>query len=579
MKLHRRAVFRQVKPYVRQNRWSVVLVVAVGCLSVPLALVSPKLFQLLVDQVMVQGRLDRLAPVAAGLLGAYGLRLLLDGAGLYAGNRLLNRFTYTLRTRIWEKYTRLSYSSFLEKEAGDWKLRMMEDVDCLGSFIKDQVADYVYNLLLVGVTLAAALWIHPLLTALCLLALPLVFGVNRWLGTGTGRVNEETRRVTEEYAASTHSSLQFWKEIKAQGAEERFIARFNAYRDRLAELGYRWARYWGFQEVFNDFKANYLTKVMVYVIGAFFVIDGRLTVGTLLMFAEYFALLFTGLDAVNSKNAALRANGPYYRRAFETLSLPEQPEGAAHPVLSGRVEADRLCFGYTPDKPVLREVSLELEPGEYVAVVGPSGCGKTTLMKLLLGLYDPDRGQVRLDGTPLEALSREALYSQVGVVMQDSYLFDMSLRDNLRLGRPEASDEELLEACGRAGIRSFVEGLPRGLDTVVGERGVKLSGGQKQRLAIARALLTRPKLLIFDEATSALDRISETAVLESLRGLEGNTTLLVISHRPATVLRAGRVVVMREGRIVDSGTREELAARSPFYQALERAEGRTPGVL
>lgn len=573
MKLRRTAVFRQIMPYAIQTKWSVLLILITSCVSVPVALISPKFFQILVDQVMSQGRLRMLYVVIGGLLAVYGIRFVLDGINLYAGNRLLNHFTFTLRTQIWTKYTRLSYPDFIQKEAGDWKMRLMEDVDSLGSFIKDQVADYLYNLLLVAVTLTAALWIHPLLTGLCLLIIPLVFFINRWISKGTGQVNEDTRRVTEQYATSTHNSLQFWKEIKAQGAEKTFISRFDAFRDKLAELGYRWARYWGFQEVFNDFKANYLTKVMVYVIGAFFVIKGQLTVGTLLMFAEYFALLFTGLDAVNSKNAALRANAPYYRRAFETLSLPEQPEGGACPVLSGGVEADGLYFSYDLTKTVLRDVSLRLSPGEYVAVVGPSGCGKTTLAKLLLGLYDPDGGRVSFDGIPLRDICREALYSQVGVVMQDSYLFDMSLRDNLRLGRPDASDEALLEACGRANVRSFVESLPQGLDTVIGERGVKLSGGQKQRLAIARVLLTNPKLLIFDEATSSLDRVSEAAILDSLRGLEGNTTLLVISHRPATVLRAAKVAVMSEGRITDMGTRQELAARNPFYRALEQAEG------
>lgn len=572
MKLRRTAVFRQIKPYAMQTKWSVLLILVTSCVSVPVALISPKFFQILVDQVMAQGQLQLLYVVMGGLLAVYGIRFVLDGLNLYAGNRLLNHFTFTLRTQIWTKYTRLSYRDFIQKEAGDWKMRLMEDVDSLGSFIKDQVADYLYNLLLVAVTLAAALWIHPLLTGLCLLIIPLVFFINRWIGKGTGQVNEDTRRVTEQYATSTHNSLQFWKEIKAQGAEKTFIGRFDAFRDKLAELGYRWARYWGFQEVFNDFKANYLTKVMVYVIGAFFVIKGQLTVGTLLMFAEYFALLFTGLDAVNSKNAALRANAPYYRRAFETLSLPEQPEGSACPALSGGVEAEGLYFSYDLTKTVLQDVSLGLSPGEYVAVVGPSGCGKTTLAKLLLGLYDPDGGRVSFDGIPLRDICREALYSQVGVVMQDSYLFDMSLRDNLRLGRPDASDQDLLEACGRANVRSFVESLPQGLDTVIGERGVKLSGGQKQRLAIARVLLTNPKLLIFDEATSSLDRVSEAAILDSLRGLEGNTTLLVISHRPATVLRAAKVAVMSGGRITDMGTRQELAARNPFYRALERAE-------
>lgn len=253
MKLRRREVFRQVRPYAVRTKWSVLAILITSLASVPASLISPQFFQILVDQVMVQGRMERLYVVAGGLLGVFGLRLLLDGIGLYAGNRLLNHFTFTLRTQIWGKYTRLSYPDFQQKEAGDWKMRIMEDVDCLGSFIKDQVADYLYSLLLVGVTLAASLWIQPLLTGLCLLIIPPVFLINRWIGKGTGRVNEDIRQVTQQYATSTHSSLQFWKEIKAQGAERTFISRFDAFRDRLARLGYRWARYWGFQEDIQRF--------------------------------------------------------------------------------------------------------------------------------------------------------------------------------------------------------------------------------------------------------------------------------------------------------------------------------------
>lgn len=300
-----------------------------------------------------------------------------------------------------------------------------------------------------------------------------------------------------------------------------FIGRYRAYRKRLAELGYRWIRYWLYAEIFNDFKANYLTKVLVYIIGSFFVIRGRITVGQLILFGEYFSMLFSSLDAVSSRNAQLRTNAPYYSRVFETLSLAREADGENERPLLGEVEAADIRYGYTPEEPVLQDVSLRLEPGGYIALVGHSGCGKTTLAKLLLLLYHPDAGSIRYERREASELRRRVLYRHTGMVMQDSYLFNMSIRENLLIAREDATEAELLDACGKASIREFVEGLPKGLDTEIGERGVRLSGGQRQRLAIARALLREPRLLLFDEATSSLDKMSEDRVNEARPGSRG----------------------------------------------------------
>lgn len=195
-----------------------------------------------------------------------------------------------MRTDIWNAYQRLPLATFEKEKPGDWKMRLMDDVDSLGSFIKDQVVDYLFHIVTIAVTLVLTLRMSWLMTLLCSLTVPLVFLLNAWIGRGTGKVNEDIRNVSQNYASFTHDSLQYWKEIKIQHAEETFIGRYRIYRKRLADLGYRWIRYWLYAEIFNDFKANYLTKVLVYIIGSFFVIRGQITVGQLILFGEYFSL-------------------------------------------------------------------------------------------------------------------------------------------------------------------------------------------------------------------------------------------------------------------------------------------------
>lgn len=387
------------------------------------------------------------------------------------------------------------------------------------------------------------------------------------------KVNEEIRQVNEKYYSSTHSSLQFWREIKAQNTEEAFIERFVRFRRKLAKLGLRSIRYWAYTEVFNDFKANYLTKVLVYIIGAFFLIRGELTVGVLIMYAEYFSMLFSALDSVNSKRAALKINAPYYQRIFETLSFPEEEDESRIEVnISGRVAIRDLCFGYQEGKEVLHHVDLTVDPGDYIAVIGKTGCGKTTLAKLLLGLYTPQEGEITFDGINLQDICRENFYEQIGVVMQDSYLFNISIRENLLLYKENATEEELSSACRKANIYDFIAGLPEGYDSIIGERGVKLSGGQKQRLAIAGALLKSPKLIIFDEATSSLDRESEEIIHHSINEISKDTTVIVITHKPAAVLRARKIVAMEDGIITAAGSHEELMQNNTLYQKLVEAD-------
>ena len=575
MKINRISVLRQIKGYALPLKGPILMLVLISAAAIPVALISPRFFQILLDDVLAKKSMEQFGVVVFGLLGVYLIRFILDGGNLFFGNRLLNTFTLKLRSDVFGKYQSAPYAFLEQKDIGDLKMRVMDDVDSLGSFIQSQVVAYFFSLLMIVFSLAMCLRINWQMTLYCLAIIPIVFLINWLIGHGTKKVNEDIRRVNEEYYTSTHNSLQFWREIKAQNAEQTFIDRFKHYRVVLAKLGLRSIRYWAFSEIFNDFKANYLTRVLVYIAGAFFVIRGQLTVGVLIMFAEYFAMLFGALDTVNNKNVELRVNAPYYKRVFETLDFPQ--ESSFHETgdrkkrevnISGDITVSNLGFGYREGQTVLSNVNFAVTGGETIAVIGKTGCGKTTLAKLLLGLYEPEKGDIFYDGVPLAEIDKESLYAQIGVVMQDSFLFDMTIRENLMLAKADADENELSAACARANILNFIRSLPGGFDTVIGERGVKLSGGQKQRLCIARVLLKQPGVIIFDEATSALDRESEDIINASINEIARDTTVIVIAHKPATVLRAKRVVVMEDGKIIDAGTHDELAVRNEFYKKL-----------
>lgn len=567
--MKRITILRQIKEYIIKQKMSAIFLVFVSLISVPLAFITPKVFQIFIDDVLDKKNIRMFGAVVIALIGIYIARLILDTVNLHCSNKLLNSFTFSIRKNIWLKYTKISFLKYESMNFGDLKMRFVDDVDSLGGFLKSQVVDYVCSLLLAVISLGLTLYINAKMTLICIGIIPVIFLISHFIGTGLGKVNEEIRQVNDRYYSFTHNSLQFWRETKAHNAEGEFISRFKSFRKTLAKLGYKNIRFWFFSEIFNDFKSNYLSKVFIYIVGAFFVANGELSVGMLMMYAEYFAMLFNSLDAAYSKNVEIKMSMPYYKRIFEVLSLRQKSEcEKLSAAIKGDIEIKNVSFSYNSNQQVLNNIDLKIIAGEYLAIIGKSGCGKTTLAKLLLCLYEPTGGEILLDGINISKIKSEVLHSQIAVVMQDSYFFNSTIRENLYLAKENASDEELLAACRQANILEFIESLPLKLDTVIGERGVKLSGGQKQRLSIARAVLRDAKIIILDEATSSLDKISEDYILDSLHKISNSRTIILISHKPSAMSRADKLVIMDEGGIVAYGTHSQLIKTNEFYGSL-----------
>ena len=400
-------VLRNIKQYIHPIRWSITTLVILSLISLPISLISPRFFQMLVDEVMYQKNGSIFWAVVLGMLSIFILRLILDSISLKLNNQVHNSFVYQLRKAVFDKYKKTPVSFIEKKEVGELKMRMMDDIDVLGNFIGDQIVSYIYGILLLLFTIAASVRISWQMTLFCFIILPIVFIVDSLIGNGTRRINEQIRDVNSKYYTSTYNSLQFWREIKAQGSEQLFIERFSGFRAVLAKLGVKSIRFWAYREVFSDFKSNYLTKVLVYIIGAFFVAKNQISVGTLIMFSEYFSMLFSSLESLNAKRIALKTNAPYYERVFDTFSFPEESKDTFDlKTLKKGIRLNNVCFSYSEKAPVLNEINLEINKGDYVAIVGKTGCGKTTLAKLLLGLYETQSGDIFLDNINIKNVSR-----------------------------------------------------------------------------------------------------------------------------------------------------------------------------
>ena len=311
---------------------------------------------------------------------------------------------------------------------------------------------------------------------------------------------------------------------------------------------------------------------LIYFYGGYLVIRGELTVGTIVAFISLLTRLFGPVTSLFTMHVDVTRSLALFERVFEYLDLePEvldEPGSVAVKELEGRIEFEDVSFSYKPGIPVLKNVSFSVEPGQMVALVGPSGAGKTTITYLVPRLYDPDLGVVRIDGIDAKQISLRSLREQIGIVTQDTFLFNASLRENIMFGRKDATEEDMIEACKAAQIHDFISSLENGYDTIVGERGIKLSGGEKQRVAIARAILRNPRIIILDEATSSLDSHSEALIKAALAPLLSNRTSLVIAHRLSTVLAADKILVVEDGRIVECGTHQELLAKEGLYRKL-----------
>ena len=549
-------------------------------------LAFPIILRALTGGLFTQGAaaiMDGLLFLGVGLVVMYLVRTacvyFVSAQGHIMGARMESR----MREDLFDQYERFSFGYFDAHSSGDMMSRVVNDLFdiCEGAH---HLPEWI---IICGIKIVGALVIlftisSPLAAALTLVTV--VFAVIMIRQNFRMReVFAENRTKISEVNSQLQDSLGGMRVVKSFANEETERAKFRAANDRYLESKVNQYHAMGAYQATSACMTavHYLTIVLL---GGYLVANNQMTAVDLATFALYISLFTSPIETLVNSTETFQKAIAGFRRMDEVLAtLPDvqdAPDARPLEVGPGAIEYRDVCFSYkdvelggrAEGKPIIAHLNLTIEPGETVALVGPSGGGKSTTCALLPRFYDIDAGSIQIDGQDVRAVTQESLRRAIGLVQQDVYLFDGTLRENIAYGRPGASDDEIADAARRANIHEFIASLPEGYDTVVGERGGRLSGGQKQRVAIARVFLKNPSILILDEATSALDNESEEAVQESLERLAADRTTIIIAHRLSTIKNADRIATVEDGRVVEHGTHEELLARGGIYARYYRMQ-------
>lgn len=563
--------YGRILAYVRPHRGRLALAAAILVLVGLLTLVLPWAVQRLVDGVVVAQDVSQLDLIAGVLFGTFLLRSLLGFASTYLLAWVGERVVVRLRRDVYEHLLAQSLGFFSEQRTGEIVSRISNDV----LVIQYAVTGNLVGLLQQVVTAAGILVVVALmnwrLTLVMALALPGMMLVAQLLGRRMRRIAKVVQNTLAQVSAAVEETVGGIRTVKSFAREEYEQGRFADKVDTLFEAAMQRTR---LNAALGPLIGLLLYGSMVLVLwlGGREVLAGRLTPGQLISFLFYAVLLIGPLGGFAAFYGQVQSALGATERVFELLDaqpdIADAPGAEDLPALQGRIVLEEVSFEYSPRQSVLDRLSLQVEPGEVVAIVGPSGVGKTTLVNLVPRFYDPSAGRVLVDGRDVRQVTLRSLRDQVGIVPQDTLLFSDTVAANIRYGRLDASQPEIEEAARAANAHDFVlADLPDGYETQVGERGIKLSTGQRQRIAIARAILKRPRILILDEATSSLDTEAERLVQQALErlmrpgGSAPRPTTLVIAHRLSTIVNADRILVLHQGRIAEQGTHQELLAR------------------
>ncbi len=568
-------------PRVRPHRRALTLASLALLLSAAIGLAFPLVVGRLLDAAFVDQDRSLLDRVALGLTGLFLIQAFLNYAQTYLLSATGERAVAGLREELFAKLLDMPPGFFADRKTGELTSRLTTDIGLLQGVLSHQIAEFSRQILALVGGIALLTWLQPSLTLTALAVVPVAVWTALFFGRRLRRISTGVQDRVADATAVAEEAFSQIRTVQSFVQEPAERARYGGMIGRVVEAALVRAQVRGV--FFGAITFSMFTGIVIVLWqGGRLVLDGSLTAGTLVSFLLYTVTIAASVGALASFFSNYQESVGAAERVFQLLEAdtpiadPPVPTPLPAPP-RGRVEFDRVSFRYLdhPDAPwAVREVTLALAPGEVVAIVGPSGAGKTTLVSLLPRFWDVAEGSIRLEGIDVRQLRLKELRGAIGVVPQEPALFSGTVRENIAYARPDASEADVERAARAAHAHEFVERLPDGYETIVGERGVKLSGGQRQRIAIARAVLKDPAVLVLDEATSSLDTESERLVEDALEKLLVGRTTLIIAHRLSTVRRADRLVVLDHGRVVEEGTHTDLLAQGGLYARLYQRQFR-----
>ena len=554
---------------VDEQRLLLITVFFMVVISSALSLIGPLIIGMIIDDFILKSQFDGMLPFIGSLVGIY----IILSVSLFLQNYwmigIAQSTIYKMRTGLFNHLMKLPVSFFDKRQHGELMSRATNDIETVSATLNTSFIQVFSSLLTLVGTIIVMIYLSPLLTVLTMLIIPLMFSAMRWITKRTGKLFKEQQAAVGALNGMIEETISGQAIVKAFSQEERVIEEFREKNARLRRTGFWALTYSGYIPKVMNFLNN-ISFAIVAGIGGILAFYGHVSIGIIVIFTEYARQFTRPLnDLANQINTVLSAIAGA-ERVFSIMDETTDIDDGKLPKdtqLKGEVEFKDVHFKYelSEDKETLKGVNFHVKPGQTVALVGATGAGKTTIMQLIARFYDVGEGSILFDGKDVRDINRETLRSQMAFVLQDPFLFEASVYENIRYGKLDATDEEIIEACKKANAHDFIMKLPKGYDTILASDGSEISHGQKQLLSIARALVANPVILLLDEATSSIDTVTEVKIQQALELLMKGRTSFVIAHRLNTIRHADLVFVMNEGQLVESGSQQELIELGGIY--------------